>query len=71
MTLEDEVWKGWTKEQIQPKVDLVLDEFLKIWNEKMPTCENDYSRTRREVKAYWVSLFVGSLGVITNGDWKR
>ena len=47
------------------------DEFLKIWNEKMPTCENDYSRTRREVKAYWVSLFVGSLGVITNGDWKR
>lgn len=34
MTLEDEVWKGWTKEQIQPKVDLVLDEFLKIWNEK-------------------------------------
>ena len=60
MTLEDEVWKGWTKEQIQPKVDLVLDEFLKIWNEKMPTCENDYSRTRREVKAYWVSLFVGA-----------
>ncbi|MFG1730247.1 deoxyguanosinetriphosphate triphosphohydrolase family protein [Paenibacillus sp. 843] len=71
MTLEDEVWKGWTKEQIHPKVDTVLDEFLKIWNEKMPTCENDYSRTRREVKAYWVSLFVGSLGVITNGDWKK
>ena len=27
---------------------------------EMPTCENDYSRTRREVKAYWVSLFVAA-----------
>lgn len=71
MTLEDEVWKGWTPEKIHPKVESVLDEFLKIWNEKMPTCENDYSRTRREVKAYWVSLFVGSLGVISSGDWKK
>ncbi|GAE07291.1 deoxyguanosinetriphosphate triphosphohydrolase [Paenibacillus sp. JCM 10914] len=71
MTLEDEVWKGWTSECIGPKVESVLDEFLKIWNEKMPTCENDYSRTRREVKAYWVSLFVASLGVISTGDWKK
>ncbi|WP_199794814.1 deoxyguanosinetriphosphate triphosphohydrolase family protein [Paenibacillus faecalis] len=71
MTLEDEFWKGWTREQVELKVGQVLDSFLRIWNEKMPVCENDYSRTRREVKAYWVSLFVGSLGVISDGDWKK
>ncbi|MMZ63227.1 deoxyguanosinetriphosphate triphosphohydrolase-like protein [compost metagenome] len=37
----------------------------------MPLCEHDYSRTRREVKAYWVSLFVSSLGVIEDGNWKK
>lgn len=71
MTLEDEVWKGWTEDRIYPKVEAVLGEFLRVWNEKMPTCEFDYSRTRREVKAYWVSLFVGSLGVIDGDGWKK
>ncbi|AHV95913.1 deoxyguanosinetriphosphate triphosphohydrolase family protein [Paenibacillus sabinae] len=71
MTLEDSFWHGWTEEAIRPKVEEVLDSFLRVWKEKMPTCENDYSRTRREVKAYWVSTFVGSLGVIPDGDWKK
>ncbi|WP_154982714.1 deoxyguanosinetriphosphate triphosphohydrolase family protein [Paenibacillus polysaccharolyticus] len=70
-TLEDLFWKGWTREAIAEKVEEVLASFLRIWNEKMPFCEHDYSRTRREVKAYWVSLFVGSLGVIDDGDWKK
>ncbi|MBY9081285.1 dNTP triphosphohydrolase [Paenibacillus sp. HN-1] len=71
MTLEDFFWDGWDEAAIRPKVEDVLNSFLSIWKEKMPTCENDYSRTRREVKAYWVSTFVGSLGVIPDGDWKK
>ena len=49
----------------------VLDSFLRVWNEKMPICGHDYSRTRREVKAYWVSLFVSSLGVVPDGNWQK
>jgi len=70
-TLEDDFWNGWSIAQIQAKVDDVLTAFLAVWKSKLPTCENDYSRTRREVKAYWVSLFVGSLGVIPDGDWQK
>lgn len=71
MTLEDSFWAGWMPDKIQVKVAEVLDDFLRIWNAKMPICDHDYSRTRREVKAYWVSLFVGSLGVIDDGDWQK
>ncbi|WP_223069728.1 deoxyguanosinetriphosphate triphosphohydrolase family protein [Paenibacillus caui] len=71
MTLDDFFWDGWTPEKVQVKVEEVLSSFLKIWNSKMPTCNHDYSRTRREVKAYWVSLFVGSLGVIADGNWQK
>ncbi|GGA37056.1 deoxyguanosinetriphosphate triphosphohydrolase family protein [Paenibacillus physcomitrellae] len=70
-TLEDDFWKGWTREQIGGKVDEVLTSFLQVWNAKMPTCDHDYSRTRREVKSYWVSLFVGSLGVVSDGNWQK
>ncbi|MFI2857912.1 deoxyguanosinetriphosphate triphosphohydrolase family protein [Paenibacillus sp. JSM ZJ436] len=70
-TLEDDFWSGWQPESIGPKVAQVLDDFQRVWNEKLPLCQHDYSRTRREVKAYWVSLFVGSLGVIPDGDWKK
>ncbi|WMT41678.1 dNTP triphosphohydrolase [Paenibacillus sp. D2_2] len=71
MTLEDPFWGGWTPDLIQVKVEEVLDSFLRVWNEKMPTCDQDQSRTRREVKAYWVSLFVSSLGVISDGNWQK
>ncbi|WP_059050562.1 deoxyguanosinetriphosphate triphosphohydrolase family protein [Paenibacillus senegalimassiliensis] len=71
MTLEDAFWHGWTPDRIEVKVAEVLDDFLRIWNEKMPICDQDYSRTRREVKAYWVSLFVGNLGVVEDGDWQK
>lgn len=71
MTLEDAFWMGWTKELIEPKVEEVLNSFLQIWQEKLPGCDHDISRTRREVKAYWVSLFVSSLGIIDTGDWKK
>ncbi|MGF7046274.1 dGTPase [Paenibacillus sp. DS2015] len=70
-TLEDAFWDGWTEEQIQPKVEEVLSSFLQVWKEKMLICDHDYSRTRREVKAYWVSLFVSNLGVITDDNWKK
>lgn len=70
-TLEDFFWQGWESERIRVKVQDVLNEFLRVWKEKMPTCDHDYSRTRREVKAYWVSTFVASLGVIQDGNWKK
>lgn len=71
MTLEDSFWAGWMPDKVQVKVAEVLDDFLRIWKAKMPICDQDYSRTRREVKAYWVSLFVGSLGVVEDGDWQK
>lgn len=71
MTLDDFFWHGWTPEQVRVKVEEVLDSFLSIWKTKMPICDHDYSRTRREVKAYWVSLFVGSLGVTEDGGWQK
>lgn len=70
-TLEDPCWQGWDDERIRSKAEEVLTSFLRVWNEKLPTCEFDSSRTRREVKAYWVSLFVGSLGVIPDGNWQK
>ncbi|GAF08048.1 deoxyguanosinetriphosphate triphosphohydrolase [Paenibacillus pini JCM 16418] len=70
-TLEDSFWVGWQEEQIKAKVESVLESFLQVWKEKLPSCEHDYSRTRREVKAFWVSLFVSRLGVIEDGDWKK
>lgn len=71
LTLDDFFWEGWAPEGIRVKVEEVLTSFLNIWNAKMPICDHDYSRTRREVKAYWVSLFVGSLGVVEDGNWKK
>ncbi|MEC0239259.1 dNTP triphosphohydrolase [Paenibacillus dokdonensis] len=71
MTLEDFFWKGWDADRIRLKVEEVMTSFLQVWNEKLPSCEHDYSRTRREVKAFWVSLFVSNLGVIEDGDWKK
>lgn len=70
-TLEDAVWEGWQEEAIGIKVREVLSSFLQVWKAKLPTCGNDISRTRREVKAYWVSLFVNHLGVVSDGDWKK
>ncbi|MFD1885932.1 deoxyguanosinetriphosphate triphosphohydrolase family protein [Paenibacillus wenxiniae] len=71
MTLEDWFWKDWEYEGIAVKVEQVLTAYLRIWREKLPTCGNDYSRTRREVKAYWVNHFVSQLGVIDEADWKK
>ncbi|MNJ38872.1 deoxyguanosinetriphosphate triphosphohydrolase-like protein [compost metagenome] len=70
-TLEDQVWKGWSEEAIIQKVDQVLTSFLQVWQDKFNICGQDISRTRREVKAYWVSLFVTHLGCIQDGDWKK
>ncbi|MFD1991539.1 deoxyguanosinetriphosphate triphosphohydrolase family protein [Paenibacillus nicotianae] len=71
MTLEDRFWLGWSRESIAAKVDEVLTAYLRIWREKLPVCDHDFSRTRREVKAYWVSHFVSHLGVIDDGNWKK
>jgi dGTPase len=70
-TLEDQVWRHWSREAIRNKVDEVLTAFLQVWKNKYAICGQDISRTRREVKAYWVSLFVTHLGCITDGDWKK
>lgn len=70
-SLEDQVWKGWSEDAITQKVDQVLTSFLQVWQDKFNICGQDISRTRREVKAYWVSLFVTHLGCIDDGDWKK
>jgi dGTPase len=70
-TLEDTVWNDWQEIHIATKVEQVLSSFLEVWQAKLPICGNDISRTRREVKAYWVSLFVAHLGIVEDGNWKK
>jgi dGTPase len=43
-TLEDYFWLSWETDRIRAKVEEVLNAFLRVWKEKLPTCDNDYSQ---------------------------
>lgn len=64
---------GWESVDIPTMVKQVLETYLTQWESIYSSCEREASRTRREMKARWVSTFVGRIGIIDDPDhgWKR
>ncbi len=65
---DDELWQG---EDIKGQVTKVLHKYFRKWNKVLKDYNYDESRTRREIKAETVDMFVNSIGVIDDGDWKK
>ncbi|MCP3774944.1 dNTP triphosphohydrolase [Paenibacillus sp. MZ04-78.2] len=64
---------GWDQVDIKAMVKRVLASYLEQWEEIYAECDNEASRTRREMKARWVSAFAGRVGMIDDPKkgWKR
>ncbi|WP_068776674.1 deoxyguanosinetriphosphate triphosphohydrolase family protein [Paenibacillus sp. FJAT-26967] len=64
---------GWEQVDIPAMVKRVLASYLEQWEVIYAQCDREPSRTRREMKARWVSTFAGKVGVIDDQDkgWKR
>ncbi|WP_163852447.1 deoxyguanosinetriphosphate triphosphohydrolase family protein [Paenibacillus elgii] len=64
---------GWDQVDIKAMVKHVLASYLEQWEEIYAECDNEASRTRREMKARWVSAFAGRVGIIDDPKkgWKR
>jgi dGTPase len=64
---------NWQNVDMTAMVKQVLNHFLEQWETIYAECDREPSRTRREVKARWVSTFASEVGIIddpTNG-WKK
>ena len=55
---------GWDSVDIPAMVKRVLEAYLAQWEAIYLSCDRESSRTRREMKARWVSTFVGRIGII-------
>ncbi|WP_284644103.1 deoxyguanosinetriphosphate triphosphohydrolase family protein [Paenibacillus silviterrae] len=64
---------GWDQVDMKVMVRQVLDAYLEQWEQIYAECNRESSRTRREMKARWVSLFAGRVGIIDDPKrgWKR
>lgn len=64
---------GWDGIDIQAMAKRVLAEYLEQWDEIYQACDQESSRTRREMKARWVSTFVGRIGIMEDPEkgWKK
>ncbi|XEC97519.1 deoxyguanosinetriphosphate triphosphohydrolase family protein [Paenibacillus tarimensis] len=64
---------NWDEVDIPAMVRNVLDAYFEQWEQVYFACDREASRTRREMKARWVSMFAGSVGMIddTARGWKR
>jgi dGTPase len=64
---------AWDQVDIPAMVRQVLEQFVKQWEEIYAECNREASRTRRELKARWVSRFAGQVGIIDDPaiSWKR
>ncbi|MNQ82287.1 Deoxyguanosinetriphosphate triphosphohydrolase [compost metagenome] len=64
---------GWEQVDIEQMVRRVLHDYLEQWQLIYTECNREESRTRREMKARWVSLFAGRLDIIddTERSWKK
>ncbi|WP_159887256.1 deoxyguanosinetriphosphate triphosphohydrolase family protein [Paenibacillus puerhi] len=64
---------GWDQVDIPAMVKEVLTAYLEQWEEIYAACDGEASRTRREMKARWVSTFAGRVGMIedTVRGWKK
>jgi dGTPase len=64
---------GWDQVNIEQMVKRVLAEYLEQWETIYAECNQEASRTRREMKARWVGLFAGGIGIIDDPStgWKK
>ncbi|MGG2197997.1 MULTISPECIES: deoxyguanosinetriphosphate triphosphohydrolase family protein [Paenibacillus] len=64
---------GWDQVDIPDMVKRVLTDYLAQWETIYAACDREASRTRREMKARWVSTFVGKVGIIDDPvkGWKK
>ncbi len=64
---------GWGEVDIPAMVKRVLASYLEQWEALYAGCERESSRTRREMKARWVSIFAGKVGIIDDPvtGWKK
>lgn len=63
----------WEQVDIKTMVKHVLADYLEQWEEIYQACDRESSRTRREMKARWVSIFAGRVGIIDDPirNWKK
>jgi dGTPase len=64
---------GWDQVDLKAMVKQVLADYLEQWETIYAECEQEASRTRREMKARWVSRFANKVGIIDDPrkGWKR
>ncbi|ANY66843.1 dGTP triphosphohydrolase [Paenibacillus sp. BIHB 4019] len=64
---------GWHQVDIPAMVKKVLAAYLEQWEELYALYDQETSRTRREMKARWVSVFAGKVGIIDSSTpgWKK
>jgi dGTPase len=64
---------GWETIDMMAMIRRVLDEYLTQWEAIYEQYGRDTSRSRREMKARWVSRFAGQVGIIDDAQtgWKR
>ncbi|SFF14342.1 dGTPase [Paenibacillus algorifonticola] len=64
---------GWHQVDIPAMVKKVLAAYLEQWEELYGLYDQETSRTRREMKARWVSVFAGKVGIIDSSapGWKK
>lgn len=64
---------GWDQVNIRAMVKSVLTSYLTQWEKIYNSNNQESSRTRREMKAQWVSTYAGRVGIIDDPGkgWKR
>jgi dGTPase len=64
---------GWEQVNMKAMVQKVLADYLQQWETIYAECNQEASRTRREMKARWVSRFANRVGIIDDPKkgWKK
>lgn len=64
---------AWEQIDIEAMVRKVLADYLTQWEQIYVQCNREESRTRREMKARWVSIFANQLGIMDDPakSWKK
>ncbi len=64
---------GWDQVDIPAMVKRVLGSYFEQWEALYVGCDREPSRARREMKARWVSIFAGKVGIIDDQGkgWKK
>jgi dGTPase len=63
----------WEQLNVEAMVRKVLADYLEQWERIFVECNQEESRTRREMKARWVSMFANKLGILDDPvqGWKK